>query len=132
MLRYRNKRVDAHLKIMTCYGTVTCRTHHPMAARLKEPLKTGFQFEAEQICARFGALVRERRKHLKMTQEDVALASGVSRRFIIELESGRITCELGRSLVVAAVVGIRPVDQIIASDESAPLLPDLLDNENNK
>jgi DNA-binding XRE family transcriptional regulator len=66
------------------------------------------------------------------TQEDVALASGVSRRFIIELEAGRITCELGRSLVVASVVGIRPVDQLIASDDSTPLLPDLLENENDK
>ena len=32
----------------------------------------------------FGSLIRSRRKELKMRQNDLALASGVGRRFVIE------------------------------------------------
>jgi DNA-binding XRE family transcriptional regulator len=74
----------------------------------------------------FGALVRERREALRMRQDDLALATGVGRRFILELEAGKASCQLGRALVVAAAVGLRPFDVINANtgDDDAPFLPD--------
>ncbi len=61
-----------------------------------------------------------------MRQDDLALATGVGRRFILELEAGKASCQLGRALVVAAAVGLRPFDLIRANsgDDDAPFLPD--------
>jgi transcriptional regulator with XRE-family HTH domain len=76
----------------------------------------------------FGALVRERREALKMRQDDLALATGVGRRFILELEGGKPSCQLGRALIVAAAVGLRPFDLMSAnSDDDNALLPDISD-----
>jgi y4mF family transcriptional regulator len=77
---------------------------------------------------RFGALVRERRESLKLRQDDLALASNVGRRFIIDLEAGKPNCQLGKALAVAAAVGLRPFDLMSESnsDDNA-LLPDLPD-----
>ena len=94
---------------------------------MKDPIKHRFQQKIEEISLHFGKLIRTHRKDLGMTQEELALASGVSRKFVIELESGRPTCELGRSLIVASVVGLRPIDPIGSDNDSSQLLPDLLD-----
>jgi len=79
--------------------------------------------------ARFGAAVRERREALGMRQDDLALATGLGRRFIIELEAGKPTCQLGKALLVAEAVGLRPLDLMSAGagDDNA-LLPDLPDD----
>jgi predicted transcriptional regulator len=45
--------------------------------------------------ADIGALVRETRKKLDVTQENLALASGTGLRFIIEPEKGKKTCQIG-------------------------------------
>jgi transcriptional regulator with XRE-family HTH domain len=78
---------------------------------------------AAEHAARFGALVRERREALNLRQEDIAFATGLGRRFIIELEAGKASCQLGKALIVAAAVGLRPFDRIAESDRD-PLLPD--------
>ncbi len=83
--------------------------------------------EAAGVQARhFGALVRERREALRMRQDDLALATGVGRRFILELEAGKASCQLGRALVVAAAVGLRPFDvmNVNSGQDDAPFLPD--------
>ena len=59
---------------------------------------------------RFGPLIRSRRKAMKMRQDQLALATGVGRRFLIELEAGKPSCQLGRSLLVAQALGLRPAD----------------------
>lgn len=81
---------------------------------------------ARDYAVRFGALVREHRDAMRMTQDDLALATGVGRRFIIELEGGKPSCQLGKALVVAAAVGLRPFDLMgqNTGDDNA-LLPDL-------
>jgi transcriptional regulator with XRE-family HTH domain len=61
---------------------------------------------ASTVAADFGALIRSRRKALQMRQDQLALATGVGRRFLIELEGGKASCQLGRSLLVAQA---RPV-----------------------
>lgn len=80
---------------------------------------------ARQNALRFGKLIRERREALGMRQEDLALSTGVGRRFVIELEAGKPGCQLGKSLVVATAVGLRPFD--MTSREDNALLPDLPD-----
>ena len=61
---------------------------------------------ASQMALAFGSLIRSRRKALNMRQHQLALATGVGRRFLIELEAGKPSCQLGRSLMVAHALGI--------------------------
>jgi transcriptional regulator with XRE-family HTH domain len=65
---------------------------------------------ASDAALAFASLIRTRRKALKMRQDELALATGVGRRFLIELEGGKSSCQLGRSLLVAQGVGLRLVD----------------------
>lgn len=81
----------------------------------------------QEESAQFGSLIREKRKALKMNQDDLALATGVGRRFIIDLEGGKPSCELGRSLVVAAAVGLRVFDLLTQDSSDNAMLPDLPD-----
>ena len=60
--------------------------------------------------ADLGALVREKRKALGWTQTDLAGRCGTGDRFIIDLEKGKATCQLGKALVVAREVGINIID----------------------
>ena len=83
---------------------------------------------ARATASAFGLLVRKRRKELNIRQAQLALATGVGRRFLIELESGKPSCQLGRSLLVAEALGLKPTD-ILASDTLAPELPDLTEEE---
>jgi transcriptional regulator with XRE-family HTH domain len=84
---------------------------------------------AAQVAAAFGALIRSRRKTLNMRQDQLALATGIGRRFLIDLESGKPSCQLGRSLLVAEALGIKSVDVPIAarSSQTSLELPDLAD-----
>lgn len=56
--------------------------------------------------ADFGQEIRLRRKALGLTQQELATRCGVGLRFIVELESGKPTCQLGKSLTVALEVGL--------------------------
>ena len=67
--------------------------------------------------ATFGDLVRRRRQALGLTQRDLATAVNVGERFIVELEAGKPTCQLGKALAVAKAVGIELVDR---ADHSEP------------
>jgi transcriptional regulator with XRE-family HTH domain len=65
---------------------------------------------ASEVARAFGSLVRRRRRALTMTQDQLALVTGVGRRFLVDLEAGKTSCQLGRSLVVAQALGLRPTD----------------------
>src|ERR1700681_152768 len=65
---------------------------------------------AGEAAAGFGARIRSRRKALAMRQDELALSTGVGRRFLIELEAGKSSCQLGRSLLVAEALGLRAGD----------------------
>jgi len=58
------------------------------------------------VAQAFGSLVRSRRKAVRMRQDQLALATGVGRRFVIDLEAGKPSCQLGRSLLVAKALGL--------------------------
>lgn len=52
-----------------------------------------------------GALIREERKALGLRQAELAAASGVGVRFLVDLEKGKPTVQLGRVLAVLAALG---------------------------
>lgn len=54
-----------------------------------------------------GEAVRAARKRLKVTQKELALASGTGLRFIIELEQGKPTCQVGKALGILQALGLR-------------------------
>ncbi len=60
-------------------------------------------YTTEQI----GKLIRDTRKSLGVTQKDLALTSGTGIRFIIDLENGKETCEIGKALSILNTLGIR-------------------------
>ncbi|HKE25903.1 MAG TPA: helix-turn-helix domain-containing protein [Bryobacteraceae bacterium] len=57
--------------------------------------------------ADIGKMIRETRKKLRVTQKTLALTSGTGLRFIIELEKGKETCEIGKALTVLNTLGIK-------------------------
>lgn len=89
---------------------------------------TAYHIEG-QLAARLGNLIRERRKALNMNQDDVALATGVGRRFIIDLESGKPSCQIGKALLVAEAVGLRLFERLADASASLALLPDVPDDD---
>jgi HTH-type transcriptional regulator / antitoxin HipB len=56
-------------------------------------LGEGLAIHTEQIAS----VIRGTRKRLGVTQKALALTSGTGLRFVIELEKGKETCELGTS-----------------------------------
>lgn len=72
--------------------------------------------DGQAFARRFGALLRQRRGALGMNQSDLALATGVGRRFIIDLEAGKPSCHIGKALLVAEALGIRVVDLMATRD----------------
>lgn len=57
--------------------------------------------------AQIGKLIRDTRKSMGVTQKDLALTSGTGIRFIIDLENGKETCEIGKALSILNTLGIR-------------------------
>ena len=70
----------------------------------------------------FGSMIRGRRKALKLRQDQLALATGVGRRFLIELEAGKPSCQLGRSLLVAEALGLTFADILACCSDQSPAL----------
>jgi HTH-type transcriptional regulator / antitoxin HipB len=54
----------------------------------------------------FGTLVASARKGLGITQRELALAINTGERFIVDLEAGKPTAQLGKALAAAKAVGI--------------------------
>ncbi|CDZ45503.1 helix-turn-helix domain-containing protein [Neorhizobium galegae] len=73
----------------------------------------------------FGAAVREKRKGLGWTQTELATRSGTGERFIVELESGKPSCQLEKALIVARTVGIEIGDLKTAQPSVTAMEDDL-------
>ena len=54
----------------------------------------------------FGESLREKRRGLGYTQQDVADFTGFSVSFLSDLERGKETAELGKALYVASMLGL--------------------------
>ena len=55
----------------------------------------------------FGERVRQARKAQDLRQDQLAGAAGVGLRFIVDLEAGKPTIQLGKTLKVLAALGCR-------------------------
>ncbi len=53
-----------------------------------------------------GGVIRERRKKVKLTQKKAAALAGVGVRFLSELERGKPTAQIGKTLKVAQLLGL--------------------------
>jgi len=67
-----------------------------------------------------GRLVRQTRKGLGVTQRDLAMTAGTGLRFIIELEQGKPSCQIGKVLTVLHTLGI----QVALEAPGTPGVPD--------
>jgi|GEM_PF-889063 transcriptional regulator with XRE-family HTH domain len=56
--------------------------------------------------AAVGAIIRARRQDRGQSQQSLAEAAGVSRKFLIDLESGHERAELGKTLAILAALGL--------------------------
>lgn len=53
-----------------------------------------------------GKTMRDTRKKMGVTQKDLALTSGTGLRFVIDLEKGKPTCQIGKVLTVLQTLGV--------------------------
>jgi len=54
-----------------------------------------------------GKTIKKQRKAMGLTQAELALTSGTGMRFISDLENGKPTCQLGKTLTVLRTLGLR-------------------------
>lgn len=54
-----------------------------------------------------GNKIKEHRKKLKITQKDLALTANTGVRFVIELEQGKSTCQIGKVMAVLNTLGLK-------------------------
>ena len=59
-----------------------------------------------QDAQNLGQAIRQQRRRLKVTQRDLAMTSGTGLRFIIDLEKGKPTCQLGKALEIVRALGL--------------------------
>jgi y4mF family transcriptional regulator len=55
----------------------------------------------------FGRAIRTARKAQGLRQDQLAGAAGVGVRFIVDLEAGKASAQLGKALQVAAALGLK-------------------------
>ena len=53
-----------------------------------------------------GKVIRQRRKAAKLTQKKAAALAGIGVRFLSELERGKPTAQIGKTLKVARLLGL--------------------------
>ena len=54
-----------------------------------------------------GEIVRKSRKQQGLTQPQLAMACGTGVRFIVDLEAGKATFQIGKVLTVIQMLGLR-------------------------
>lgn len=64
-----------------------------------------------------------RRKQLKINQKELAMTCGTGLRFIVDLEKGKPTCQIGKALQVLQALGLAIETTIIGSDETGGKRP---------
>ena len=56
--------------------------------------------------AQLGVAIRTQRKQLKVTQTQLAMTCGTGLRFIVDLEKGKPTCQIGKIIQVLQALGL--------------------------
>ena len=72
--------------------------------------RSGTDRNAATFAEAFGRVVQEERKRQGLRQDELAFHSGTGKRFIVDLEAGKSSCQLGRSLLVADKLGLNLVE----------------------
>lgn len=54
-----------------------------------------------------GKLIKETRKEQQLTQADLAVSAQVGVRFIVDLENGKETAQIGKVLKVCQMLGLK-------------------------
>ena len=66
--------------------------------------------------ARLGRVVRQQRKAQGLTQKELAGLCGVGVRFLGELERGKESCEIGKTLLIVKMLGISLMLEVMTDD----------------
>ena len=66
--------------------------------------------------AQLGEVIRQQRKAQGLTQKELAGLCGVGVRFLGELERGKESCEIGKTLLILKMLGINLMLEVIADD----------------
>lgn len=64
-----------------------------------------------------GMAIRARRKQVKITQKELAMTCGTGLRFIVDLEKGKPTCQIGKTLQVLQALGLAIETTMLDRDE---------------
>ena len=75
--------------------------------RIIFPYGNTYRIAMKYTTEQLGKIIRETRKNLGVTQKGLALTSGTGLRFVIDLEKGKETCEIGKALNVLQTLGIQ-------------------------
>jgi HTH-type transcriptional regulator / antitoxin HipB len=62
--------------------------------------------ELIQSPSQLGKLIRQRRKAAGLTQRELADLGDVGTRFLSELERGKPTCQIGKTLAILKLLGL--------------------------
>lgn len=65
-----------------------------------------------------GSAIRTRRKQLKVTQKELAMTCGTGLRFIVDIEKGKPTCQIGKTLQVLQALGLAIETTLLGSDKT--------------
>ena len=70
-----------------------------------------------------GTAIRTRRKQLRITQKELAMTCGTGLRFIVDLEKGKPTCQIGKTLQVLQSLGLAIETTPLGSDDAGGRKP---------
>ncbi|MDY0001541.1 MAG: helix-turn-helix transcriptional regulator [Polyangia bacterium] len=69
--------------------------------------------------AQLGAAIRSRRRQMGITQKELAMTCGTGLRFIVDLEKGKPTCQIGKTLQVLQALGLVIEMKLVGGGESS-------------
>jgi DNA-binding XRE family transcriptional regulator len=102
------------------HGGGTGVTHSPwtFSAHLATLRGVGQTPESSDELSRFGARLRQLRKHAGLSQEELGQRSGLDRTYVSSVERGRRNVGLKNVHALASAMGV-PVVALFSEDESA-------------
>ena len=56
---------------------------------------------------KIGIIIKEARKSQKLTQAELALAANVGTRFLVDIENGKTTAQIGKVIDVCLALGLK-------------------------
>ena len=66
----------------------------------------------KDLAKSFGILFKRKRKEVSLSQDEVALRSGIDRSYVGRIEWGEVNISLEKVYLLAEVIGCSPKDQL--------------------